>query len=111
VVQRLIEADAVWSGAGDVDVQILNAGGQSVGTNLPAGCESTAQRSERVLLQGTVPDGTYRVMLTGKGCGSGTPATIAVAVTVLSDSGPKCATSFLNVPVGGTIPGCQFTLP
>jgi hypothetical protein len=107
VAQRLIEADAVWSGVGDVDVQIVNASGQSVGTNLPAGCESTAQRSERVLLQGTIPDGTYRVMLTGKGCGSGTPATL----TVLSDSGPKCATSFLNVPVGGTIPGCQFTLP
>jgi hypothetical protein len=111
VLQRLIEADAVWSGAGDVDVQIVNAGGQSVGTNLPAGCESTAQRSERVLLQGTVPDGTYRVMLTGKGCGSGTPATIAVALTVLSDSGPKCVTSFLNVPVAQTIQGCQFTLP
>jgi hypothetical protein len=111
VSQRLIEADAVWSGPGDVDVQIVNASGQSVGTNLPAGCESTAQRSERVLLQGTVPDGTYRVMLTGKGCGAGTPATIAVALTVLSDSGPKCATSFLNVPVAGTIQGCQFTLP
>jgi hypothetical protein len=111
VAQRLIEADAVWSGVGDVDVQIVNASGQSVGTNLPAGCESTAQRSERVLLQGTIPDGTYRVMLTGKGCGSGTPATIAVALTVLSDSGPKCATSFLNVPVGGSIQGCQFTLP
>ncbi len=111
VALRLIEADAVWSGAGDVDVQIVNASGQSVGTNLPAGCESTAPRSERVLLQGTIPDGTYRVMLTGKGCGSGTPATIAVALTVLSDSGPKCATSFLNVPVAGTIQGCQFTLP
>src|SRR3984893_8452966 len=111
VAQRLIEADAVWSGVGDVDVQIVNAGGLAVGTNLPAGCESTAQRSERVLLQGTVPDGTYRVMLTGKSCGSGTPATIAVALTVLSDSGPKCATSFLNVPVGQTIQGCQFTLP
>lgn len=111
VAQRLIEADAVWSGVGDVDVQIVNASGQSVGTNLPAGCESTAQRSERVLLQGTIPDGTYRVMLTGKGCGSGTPATIAVALTVLSDSGPKCATSFLNVPVAGAIQGCQFTLP
>jgi len=111
VLQRLIEADAVWSGVGDVDVQIVNASGQSVGTNLPAGCESAAQRSERVLLQGTIPDGTYRVILTGKSCGSGTPATIAVALTVLSDSGPKCATSFLNVPVGGTIQGCQFTLP
>jgi hypothetical protein len=111
VAQRLIEADAVWSGVGDVDIQIVNAAGVSVGTNLPAGCESTAQRSERVLLQGAVPDGTYRVMLTGKGCGSGTPATIAVALTVLTDSGPKCPTSFLNVPVAGTIQGCQFTLP
>jgi len=109
--QRLIEADAVWSGTGDVDVAVLNASGQTVGTTLPAGCESAAQRSERVLLQGAVPDGTYRVMLTGKSCGAGTPATIAVAVTVLSESGPKCATSFLNVPVGGTIQGCQFTLP
>jgi hypothetical protein len=108
---RFVEADALWSGAGDIDLQILNADGQAVGTTLPAGCESMSQRIERVLLQGVVPDGTYRVMLTARTCGAGTPSTIAVALSVLSNSGPKCANSFLSIGLGQTVLGCQFTLP
>ena len=105
-----VEADATWSGMGDVEVQILNASGASVGTVLPAGCESTAQRTERVLLQGP-PAGTYRVMLSAKTCGSGTPASIATVVSVQSSGQPKCANAFVNVPVGGSVTGCTFTLP
>jgi hypothetical protein len=106
-----IEADATWSGDGDVDVQILDPTGTPVGVTTPAGCESTTQRTERVLLQGVLAPGTYKVMLTGKTCDAATPATIAVALSVQSESGTKCPTSFLNVPVGSTIQGCQFILP
>jgi hypothetical protein len=107
---QFVEADATWSGLGDVDVQILNAASQAVGTNLPAGCESTAQRTEHVLLQGP-PAGTYRVMLSGKTCGTGTPSSIAVVVSVQSNGQPKCSNTFVNVAVGGSVTGCTFTLP
>jgi hypothetical protein len=105
-----VEAEAGWSGLGDVDVQILDSTGQAVGTTIPVGCESTAQRTERVLLQGPAP-GTYRVMLSAKTCGVGTPATIAVVVSVQSSGQPKCPNTFVNVPVGGSISGCTFSIP
>ena len=107
---QFVEADATWSGMGDVDVQILNDAGQPVGTTLPAGCESTAQRTEHVLLQGAAA-GTYRVMLSAKTCGSGTPSSIAVVVSVQSNGQPKCSNAFVNVPVGGSTTACTFTLP
>jgi hypothetical protein len=110
VAFAFVEADATWSGMGDVEVQILNASGGAVGTVLPAGCESTAQRTERVLLQGP-PAGTYRVMLSAKTCGSGTPASIATVVSVQSSGQPKCPNTFVNVPVGGSVTGCTFTMP
>jgi hypothetical protein len=110
-VPQFVAAVANWSGPGDVDVQILNAGNQSVGTNLPAGCESTLSRSESVLLQGA-PAGTYRVMLSAKTCGTGTPSSIATVVSVQSNGAIKCPNSFLDVPVGGgPIQACSFTLP
>jgi hypothetical protein len=105
-----VEADATWSGMGDVDVQILNAGGAAVGTVLPSGCESTAQRTERVLLQGPAA-GTYRLMLSAKTCGSGTPASIATVISVQSSGQVKCPNTFVNVPVGGSVTGCTFTMP
>ncbi|MEO8192012.1 MAG: hypothetical protein ABI682_16895 [Acidobacteriota bacterium] len=111
VTARFIDAVVTWSGTGNVDVEIRNASNQVVGTVLPAGCESTASRSEHVLLQGALPAGTYRVMLTASSCGAGTPPSIATAVTVQSDSGPKCTNAFVNVPIGTTVQGCQFTLP
>ncbi len=106
-----VEADATWSGLGDVDVQILDPSGTPVGTALPVGCESQSSRTERVILQGTLTPGTYQVMLTGKTCGPGTPASIAVALSVQSQSGPKCSNTFVTVPVGSTVQGCTFTLP
>ncbi|MFN2634009.1 MAG: hypothetical protein ABR610_11385 [Thermoanaerobaculia bacterium] len=112
VPARFIDAAITWSGTGNIDVEIRNPSNQVVGTNLPAGCESTASRTEHVLLQGVLPAGTYRVMLTASNCGSATaPASIATAVTVQSESGPKCNNAFVSVPVGTTVQGCQFTLP
>ena len=105
-------ADATWSGLGDVDVQVLDPNGQSVGVNLPAGCESTAQRTERVLLQGAAP-GNYRVTVSAKSCGIGTPASIAAVVSVQLVGGqPKCPNSFVNIPVGtAPIQACTFSVP
>lgn len=112
VPARFLDAAVTWSGTGNIDVEIRNPSNQVVGTNLLAGCESTASRTEHVLLQGALPAGTYRVMLTASNCGSpSAPASIATAVTVQSDSGPKCNNAFVNVPVGTTVQGCQFTLP
>jgi hypothetical protein len=106
-----VQAEASWSGSGDVDVQLLNPSGQSVGQRVPAGCESTANRTERVVLQGAIPAGTYRVVLTGVSCGAGTPSMISAVVSVQSDTGQKCASTFVGVPVGSSIDGCTFTVP
>lgn len=108
---RFLQADASWSGTGDVDVQILNPSGQAVGQTFPAGCEPTANRTERVVLQGVLPAGTYRVVLTGRSCGAGTPATISAISSVQSDSGERCPSAFVSVPVPGTVTACQFNLP
>ncbi len=110
---QFLEADATWSGVGNVDVEIRDPGNNVVGTNLPAGCESTASRTEHVLLQGVLAPGTYRVMLKGSDCPSlGAPATIATALTVLQSGGaPKCTNTFVNVPLGSSVLGCQFTIP
>ncbi len=109
-VAQFIEADVTWSGPGDVDIRLLNATSQSVGTVAPAGCESTAPRTEHVLLPGA-PVGSYSVVLSAKSCGSGTPTVIAAVMSVQSSGQPKCPNTFVNVPVGGSIPGCTFTLP
>jgi hypothetical protein len=113
IVNKFVEAEAVWSGIGDVNVSLIGPDGSSVGTSVPAGCDATgANRTERVVLQGTsLPAGNYRVSLAGATCGADTPATISTVITVQTDSGPKCTSAFVNVPVGGSIDGCTFTLP
>ena len=109
---RFVQAEATWSGSGDVDIQILNASNQSVGQTFPAACESTSSRTERVVLEGAaLANGTYHIVLTGKTCGVGTPAAIATVVTVQTEAGAKCGSAFVNVPVGGTANGCTFTIP
>jgi hypothetical protein len=109
---RFAQAEVSWSGVGDLDLQILNASNQSVGQTFPAGCESTSNRTERVLLQGSaLVSGTYRVVLTGKTCGGATPSSISAFTIVQSESGPLCSGSFVSVPVPGTLNGCSFTLP
>ena len=111
---RFAEAEATWSGPGDVDVLLLDSAGQPVANvqTVPAGCESTASRTERVVLQGaTAQPGQYQVRLAAKSCGAGTPTAISTLLTVQTETGPKCASSFIIVPVGQTVAGCSFTLP
>lgn len=108
---RFVQADVSWSGTGDVELHVFNPSGQEVGTRVPAGCESTANRTERVILQGVLPSGTYRVDLEGRSCGAGTPPSLSAIASVQSDSGQKCPSAFVNVPVPGTVTACQFNLP
>jgi hypothetical protein len=109
---RFVQAEVTWSGLGDIDIQVLNASNQTVGQTFPAGCESSASRTERVVLEGAaLANGTYHLVLTGKTCGSGTPAAISTVVTVQSEAGAKCGSTFVNVPVGGTANGCTFSVP
>lgn len=111
---RLISVEATWSGPGDVDIVFTDSSGQPVAgaQTIPAGCESTASRTERVVVQGTsVRAGNYLVRLTGKTCGAGTPTAISTLLTVQTDTQPKCPSSFVIVPVGQTVNGCTFTLP
>ncbi len=112
IVNKFVEAEAVWSGSGDVNVTLQGPNGP-VGTVVPAGCDATgASRTERVVLQGTsLPPGQYVVNLTGVVCDTNTPTTISTVLTVQTDTGPKCSSGFVNVPAGGTIEGCRFTLP
>jgi hypothetical protein len=110
VIPRFLEAEVTWSGLGDIEVQMLGPSGQPVGQTFPAGCESTSSRTERVFLQGNLAAGTYRIVLKGNSCGVGTPERISAVLSVQSDSGPKCSNAFVNVPVGGSLEGCQFTL-
>ena len=108
---RFVQADVSWSGTGDVELHVFNPSGQEVGQRFPAGCESTANRTERVILQGALPAGTYRVDLEGRSCGAGTPASVSAIASVQSDTGQKCPGAFVSVPVPGTVTACQFNLP
>jgi hypothetical protein len=108
---RFVQADVSWSGSGDVELHVFNPSGQEVGQKFPAGCESTANRTERVILQGALPAGTYRVELEGRSCGAGTPASVSAIASVQSDTGQKCPGAFVSVPIPGTVIACQFNLP
>ncbi len=113
IVNRFVEVEATWSGLGDIDIQLVGPTGQMVGQRLPVGCDpGGASRTERVVLQGSsLPTGSYQVHLGANSCGTGTPAAISTLLTVQSDTGPKCSSGFVNVPIGATVPGCSFTLP
>lgn len=110
---RFLEGDVAWSGSGNVDLTIVNAAGANVGSSIPAGCESTLNRTERVLLQGTVPAGTYTVKLSASTCDANTPGAIATLVTALTDAGPisGCASKPVSVPVGQTVTACTISVP
>jgi len=109
---HFVEADATWSGEGDVDIKILDSGGNALGTVNPAGCSPVSQRTERVIINGVVPNGTYRVMVNAKSCGPTTPAQIAVAVSALVDSAAKCTGVFLNIATdGAAVQACTFNVP
>jgi len=109
---HFVEADATWSGEGDVDIRILDSGGNSMGSVIAAGCSPTTQRTERVIINGALPNGTYRVMVNAKSCGPSTPSQIAVAVSATVDSTPKCTGVFLNAPTDGSaVQACTFQVP
>jgi hypothetical protein len=112
VPNRFIQAEATWSGLGDVNLRVLNPSGVEVGQRLPSNCESTARRTERVVAQRSLPSGTYRVTLEGLPCGSGTPPSITAILTVSTETGTvsACAGALRNVPVGGVV-DCSFELP
>ncbi len=112
VTNRFVQAEVTWSGIDDVDIQLLDPSNQSVGQRVPVGCGGGVSRSERVFLQGTtLPSGNYQVRLTGVSCGTGTPSMISTILTVQADTGVKCPSTFVSVPVGQTVLGCSFTLP
>jgi hypothetical protein len=93
---------------------LIDPASQAVGQVLPAGCESTASRTERVVFQGaSLAAGTYQVRLTARTCPGGGGNPIATLIHVESDTGPKggCQSVVANVPAGGTITGCAFTVP
>lgn len=110
---KFLEADVAWSGSGNIDLSILNSAGTPVGSSIPAGCESTLNRTERVLLQGTVPSGTYTVTLKATFCDTATPAAISTLVTALTDQGSLagCTSKPVSVPVGQTLTACTLTIP
>ena len=113
-VRPFLQAEAIWQGAADVDVQLIDPSSQAVGQVLPSGCESVASRTERVVFQGrSLPAGTYQVRLTGKSCPGGGNRPVATLVNVESEFGPHggCQNVLANVPVGGTITACTFTVP
>jgi len=108
------EADASWSGLGDLDLGVLNASGTPVGQPFRVGCGPTENRTERVVLQGAalVP-GTYSITLTGNSCGPGTPTSISGIVNVVTDQGgvASCANVVAAVAIGETRMVCQFVVP
>ncbi len=106
-----VAVEATWTGTADVDVRILDGAGRAVGKVFAAGCESAGRRTERVLLEGAVPAGSYRVLVSARPCGSSAPAQVPVALNMWSDNGSTCGSSFVNVPVGGAVQACAFTAP
>ncbi|HEY4228909.1 MAG TPA: hypothetical protein VGO79_01990 [Thermoanaerobaculia bacterium] len=113
VPNRFIQVEATWSGVGNVDVRLFDPSQNEAGQRLPANCESASRRTERVVLQGTLPPGPYRVTLEGGTCGLGTPVTIPAMLTITTDTGPvaSCSGVVKNVAVGGVSDGCSFTVP
>ena len=113
LLNRFIQVEATWSGVGNVDVRLFDPSHNEVGQRLPANCESASRRTERVVLQGTLPSGQYRVTLEGGTCGLGTPEAIPAILTITTDTGPvaSCSGALENVPVGGVSDGCSFTVP
>jgi hypothetical protein len=110
---RFIQVEATWSGVGNVDVRLFDPSQNEAGQRLPANCESASRRTERIVLQGTLPSGPYRVTLEGGTCGLGTPESIPAILTITTDRGPvaSCSGVVRNVAVGGVSDGCSFTVP
>jgi hypothetical protein len=108
------EADASWSGLGDIDLRIVDNSGSSVGQPFDIPCGPTENRSERVFLQGAalVP-GAYSVTVKGNSCGPSTPTAITTIVNLETDQGSvaSCANVLVVVGLGETKTACTFTVP
>ena len=107
-----VEADASWSGPGNIDLAVFRNGAQ-VGQSFPVGCGNggTGNRTARVLLQGSsLVNGSYTVSLTASNCGS-TITSINASFSATSDKGAKCTSSFVTVPVGSPLQVCSFSVP
>jgi hypothetical protein len=80
---QFVQAQATWSGPGNVDIRIDSQGGSS-GTTIPAGCGSTVNRTEQTVLQGaSVHTGHYAIKVKANVCEGDTgPATITPLISV-----------------------------
>ncbi len=111
---NFFEADVNWSGAPDIDINVLNSGGVSVGQPFRVPCGPTENRGEHVVLQGSsLVSGSYSVTLTASSCGPGEPTAVTAVVNVQTDQGAvaSCSNVVANVPVGSTQTVCTFTVP
>lgn len=111
---NFFEADVNWSGAPDIDINVLNSGGAAVGQAFRVPCGPTENRSERVILQGTsLVSGSYSVALTALACGAGEPTTVTAVANVQNDQGAvaSCTNVVANVSVGATQTVCTFVIP
>jgi hypothetical protein len=112
---QFIEAEATWSGPGNVDIRIdASQAGQP--TRIEAGCESTTNRTERIVLQGrSVPAGHYQVKIKATRCPGDTgPDSITTLVSVRYglESSPSTFSRFVPVATDGTeVTVFEFTLP
>ena len=112
---QFIEAEATWSGPGNVDLR-LEAQQAGAPTVIPAGCESTANRTERLVLQGrSVPSGQYALKMKATICpGDSGPSSITPLVSVRYGlpSSPTTFSRFVPVATDGVeITVTTFTIP
>jgi hypothetical protein len=112
---QFIEAEATWSGPGNVDIRI-DATQAGPPVRIEAGCESTTNRTERVVLQGrSVPSGNYQIKLKATRCPGDTgPDSITTLVSVRYglQSSPSTFSRFVPIATDGTeVTVFEFSLP
>jgi PKD repeat protein len=110
-----IVASISWSGHANVDLQVICDCGSAVGQNVPAGCETDANRTEQVIMQGAaLTAGSYTVKATAAACPSGTPPASVTAVgSVVTSTGTfKCSPTTVAIPLDGSqVEVCTFAIP
>jgi len=101
---QFIEAEATWSGPGNVDIRIDSQQG-GPGVPILAGCESVSNRTERIVLQGrSVPVGHYEVKIKANKCPGDTgPDSITPLVSVRYGlpSAPSTFSRFVPIATDG----------
>jgi PKD repeat protein len=110
-----IVASVSWSGHADVNLVVFTSSDSSVGQNIPAGCETDANRTEQVVMQGSdLAAGSYSVNATATACPTGTPPSSVTAVaSVVTSSGTfKCSPATVSIPTDGSrVLICSFSIP